>query len=440
MPPTVARRVRRSRRTPPASRRLRARCRRRRGLAQPEPDPGQQLGEPERLGHVVVGAALERGHRVGHRVAGGQHDHRAPASPATAAGRAPRSRRGRAGRCRAPSGRSRRSARGRGPRGRRRRRWSGDPSARRPLATNEAIAARPRRSGCGPSASLLVGGPRERGQVMHEPRAAGGGVRRPSTRPPWAPAMARTIESPRPKPSSLAAYGGAAETFEDHARGPRAAPPARCRAPTAGPSAAGRTPTPIATASPASVCLTALSASCSTAWVSRCASTTTVTSARPVEHPVAVPEAAGLREQVVGQPLEVDRPRLRKSGRSLLASRIRSPTSRDIRSISSSSSCAGLGRPPRGCRRRAARGARGARSAASSARGRRRRGTAAAPTNAASSRSSIPLKVRVRAVMSSLPVTGQPPRQVGLGDLLGGRAQRRSAGRAAARTCHSGQR
>ena len=47
-------------------------------LAQPQPDPGQQLGEPERLGHVVVGAALERGHGVRDRVARGQHDHRHP--------------------------------------------------------------------------------------------------------------------------------------------------------------------------------------------------------------------------------------------------------------------------------------------------------------------------------------------------------------------------
>ena len=46
------------------------------GGAEPEPDPGEQLGEAERLGHVVVGAALERGDRVGDRVARGEDDDR----------------------------------------------------------------------------------------------------------------------------------------------------------------------------------------------------------------------------------------------------------------------------------------------------------------------------------------------------------------------------
>ena len=75
------RRVRRSRRRPPTTRSSPLAGRRpARGCAQPQPDPRHQLGEAERLGHVVVGAAVEGGDRVGDRVAGGEHDDRHPAA------------------------------------------------------------------------------------------------------------------------------------------------------------------------------------------------------------------------------------------------------------------------------------------------------------------------------------------------------------------------
>src|SRR5690606_35737059 len=41
----------------------------------PQPDPGEQLLEPERLGHVVVGAALQAGDGVVDRGARGEDDH-----------------------------------------------------------------------------------------------------------------------------------------------------------------------------------------------------------------------------------------------------------------------------------------------------------------------------------------------------------------------------
>ena len=89
---------------------------------------------------------------------------------------------------------------------------------------------------------------------------------------------------------------------------------------------------------------------------------------------------------------------------------------------------AGLGDLLRVVRRRAARGGRAARSAGSSARGRRRRGTAAARRTRASSRASMPLTVRVSAVMSSLPVSGsRRDRSVSLisSAVVAQRAQRR---------------
>jgi hypothetical protein len=44
--------------------------------AQPQPHPGEQLLEPERLGHVVVGAAPQPGEGVVDAASGGEHDHR----------------------------------------------------------------------------------------------------------------------------------------------------------------------------------------------------------------------------------------------------------------------------------------------------------------------------------------------------------------------------
>ena len=61
----------RARRRPPAARSAGAPL-----VAQAGPDPGEQLLEAERLGHVVVGAAVETGDRVGDVVAGGEDDDR----------------------------------------------------------------------------------------------------------------------------------------------------------------------------------------------------------------------------------------------------------------------------------------------------------------------------------------------------------------------------
>ena len=42
------------------------------GTAKQSPEPGDQLFEAERLGHVIVGARGQTGHPVHHRVARGQ--------------------------------------------------------------------------------------------------------------------------------------------------------------------------------------------------------------------------------------------------------------------------------------------------------------------------------------------------------------------------------
>src|SRR3954451_22355521 len=52
------------------------------GPAYRRPHPGQQLVHPEGLGHVVVGARVQRLHLVRPVVPGGQHDHRRPAPAA----------------------------------------------------------------------------------------------------------------------------------------------------------------------------------------------------------------------------------------------------------------------------------------------------------------------------------------------------------------------
>ena len=44
------------------------------GPPQERADPGEELLEGEGLGQVVVGSAVEAGHPVGERVAGGQHE------------------------------------------------------------------------------------------------------------------------------------------------------------------------------------------------------------------------------------------------------------------------------------------------------------------------------------------------------------------------------
>jgi hypothetical protein len=47
-------------------------------IPEAQSNPGQQLLEPERLGHVVVGPGLEPPHGVGHAVPSGEDDHRRP--------------------------------------------------------------------------------------------------------------------------------------------------------------------------------------------------------------------------------------------------------------------------------------------------------------------------------------------------------------------------
>ena len=236
-------------------------------LPQPQPDPGEQLGEPERLGHVVVGAALERGHGVGDRVAGGQHDDRHPRALRRAAGRA-RSKPSRPGSPMSSTTRSKLAAQrvvealapvGDGGRAGGRRRAG-------PWRRTTRSAPRPRRSGCGPRSVLLVAvlAGSAHGQGDHEPGA--GAARRP--RRDACRRAPRAIALHDREPEAEALVAGAAprcgRTARRSARGPAAGTPgpvSRTQSRTAPPSyddadrdlVAGRR-----------VCLTALSASWST--------------------------------------------------------------------------------------------------------------------------------------------------------------------------------
>ena len=58
-----------------------------RATAEEGPDPGEQLGEGERLDEVVVGAVVEPGDAVGETVARGQHQHPRRRLPVRALGR-----------------------------------------------------------------------------------------------------------------------------------------------------------------------------------------------------------------------------------------------------------------------------------------------------------------------------------------------------------------
>ena len=189
-------------------------------------------------------------------------------------------------------------------------------------------------------------------------------------------------------------------------RGPRGGPRGR-RPRTQSRTGAG---TPLRadarSASPGSVCLTALSAS----WQHGLGDPLLVevhpAGARLVEHPVRGRPARGPCPAAtrVRSPRSTGRG-CTKSGRRLLASRIRSPTSRLIRSTSSSSrarvrstssgsSVSSSSRWPRST----VSGVRSSWPASS-----RNRRCASTPS---SSRSSMSLNVRVSAVMSSLPVSG----------------------------------
>ncbi len=95
---------------------------------------------------------------------------------------------------------------------------------------------------------------------------------------------------------------------------------------------------PIATVSPSSVCLTALSASWSSAWVRRCSSTGHLDVAVSSRVQSRSPRPRAFATRSVVRPGRSTGRRRRKSGRSLFASSSRSPTRRDIRSTSSRSS------------------------------------------------------------------------------------------------------
>ena len=109
--------------------------------AQHRPHAAAQLGDPDRLGHVVVGARLEREHGVGLAVARGDGDHVARPRPRCAGAGRPRRRRARA-RDRRRAGRGRRS----GPRARRARRGRRLPRRRRGRRRTSAPAMTSRRS------------------------------------------------------------------------------------------------------------------------------------------------------------------------------------------------------------------------------------------------------------------------------------------------------
>ena len=185
-------------------------------------------------------------------------------------------------------------------------RGAGSPSARSPLATNDAIR------GSSSTIRMRATGPprcpgRGIGQGDHEPRAGRDGVLhgRPCRRGPRA--MARTID--RPEAEALVALG--------HARCGRTARRSARRSAGGhpGPGVADPEPRhvpsyddPIATTSPGPVCFTALSASWSTRlgdpllvdhrpWPRRCASSLQSRSPRP--------RALASRSSV--RPAEVDR-------------------------------------------------------------------------------------------------------------------------------------
>ena len=240
-----------------------------------------------------------------------------------------------------------------------------------------------------------------------------------------------TIDRPEPEPVGVL-VGAAAEPLEDAVAVGLGDTAGRCRAPT---TARGRRrrPSRAATSSPGLVCRTALWASCSSAWVMRCWSAVTRHLGDLVDRPRALAEAGGLGGDGPGELGGVDRARARGTR-----------VARSWRAGSGRRPGAPSGRP----RRAAARGSRRPRrrrSASISSRwpcrivsGVRSSWPASSsscrwPTNAASSRSSMPLKVRVSAVMSSLPVERQPARQVGLGDLVGGLAHRAQRSAAAGR-------
>ena len=133
---------------------------------------GDQLAQPERLGHVVVGADLEADHRVDLGVARGHHDDRHPRARAQLAAHVDagdlRAASRRAARARAGSRRSVRSPRGRRPRSRR-----GSPraaSATDSASRYDCSSSTTRISG-GSAISVLLGGTRSAAAPSRSSRA-----------------------------------------------------------------------------------------------------------------------------------------------------------------------------------------------------------------------------------------------------------------------------
>ena len=270
-----------------------------------------------------------------------------------------------------------------------------------PWRRTRRCAPRPRRSGCGPWVL-----PSDDGQGDDEPGAAAG--RRPSTVTVAAVGRGdgpddRQARGRTPRRRAWTRCGRTARrSCSRSAAGTRA----RCRAPRAG-RCRRRPRTPMATWSPARVCFTALSASWSTAWVTRCSSMV----ASRVAGGSSSSQSRSPRPRALASSVWVSRSTSTGCGaeevgpvglgqQDQVADQPRHPV--DL----VEQQRAGLARPRRGPRGRAARGGRGARSAASCSSWPASSRNSRWPTKAASSRSSMPLKVRVRAVMSSLPVLG----------------------------------
>ena len=378
-------------------------------LPEPEPDPRQELGEPERLRHVVVRAALERRDRVGDRVAGGEDDHRHPRAlvPESLEHAEPVETREPDVEDREVEAPAQREVE------------ALDPVADGGRAV--AVGAQPLRDERGDP--LLVLDDQDPGHVSSSSpsvASAGRGVTGGSVSTNRAPGRLGVLDGDG---TAVRVRDGRAR-WTDRGRTPRRRRARRCgrsarrSGPCPRPVRRHRCPAPrrrtrrrrtTSRSRPrprCRVCLTALSASASTAWVIRCSSIATIASPASSRR-----QSRSASPRALASNVWVSRSRLtgcgaRKSGRPDFASRIRSPTSRDIRSISSSSSGPGLGHLGRVLVVEQLE--------VSAEHGQRRLQLVAdvvqelplARRTPASSRASMPLKVRVSAVMSSFPVSG----------------------------------
>ena len=133
------------------------------------------------------------------------------------------------------------------------------------------------------------------------------------TRPSWARAIARTMDRPSPKPSSSSGTALRPNRSKICSRSPAGTPGPAVAHPEAR-RACRRTTSRGRRRRRRCVCLTALSQSWSSAWVSRCSSTVAVTDAVSSSVHLPVAEAAGLGEHVDGEAGEVDGPRADEVG------------------------------------------------------------------------------------------------------------------------------